>query len=503
MDDALLILPMLVPLLFACLAIAVLRWRHVQAALTILNAAILIGLGIALMVVVWDERVIVTQVADWPAPFGITLVADMFSAIMVLLAAIVGFSAAIYSAATIDDRRALYGYYPLFNILLMGVMGAFLTGDLFNLYVWFEVLLISSFVLLGLGGTRAQMEGAIKYVVLNLLSSIIFLTGVGLVYGMAGTLNMADLAVRLRDVEDEGLVLVVSMLFLVAFGVKAAVFPVFSWLPASYHTPPVAVSALFAGLLTKVGVYALIRVFSLLFAEDQAHVQDVLIWVAGFTMVTGVLGAAAQNEFRRILSFHIVSQIGYMVMGLAFFTPLGYAAAIYFVAHNMFAKTGLFIVSGLSHRLLGSFELKKLGGLAKHSPEVTLLFFLCAFSLAGLPPLAGFFGKFALARAGFEAEHYIIVGVSLAVGLFTMYSMTKIWAEAFWKPYPAELPGDFQVRRRQPGMLVMTIPAVIFAALGVAMGVAAGPVFELLERAGEQLADPSGYIAAVLGGEPE
>jgi multicomponent Na+:H+ antiporter subunit D len=501
--DTLLILPIIVPLIAACITIGLLRWTLWQALVTVANTLVLLGLGVALIVASWDRGVIATQVADWPAPFGITLVSDMFSAIMVLLASIVALCAAIYSAATIDRRRAVFGYYPLFNILLMGVMGAFLTGDLFNLYVWFEVLLISSFVLLGLGGSRGQMEGAIKYVVLNLISSVFFLSGVGLIYGVAGTLNMADLSLRLAEVEDTGLVVTISMLFLVAFGVKAAIFPVFSWLPASYHTPPLAVSALFAGLLTKVGVYSLIRVFSLLFADDQGYTQELLIWIAGFTMVTGVLGAAAQNEFRRILSFHIISQIGYMVMGLAFFTPLGYAAAIYFIAHNMFAKTGLFIVAGLSYRLLGSYELKKLGGLIRFSPEITILFFICAFSLAGLPPLAGFFGKFALARAGFEAEHYVIVGVSLAVGLLTMYSMTKIWAEAFWKPFPGDAPADLDARRRQPRMLIMAIPALIFAGLSIGAGVAAGPVFELMERAGNQLADPSGYIIAVLGSDAQ
>lgn len=501
--DALLVLPILVPLLFVCITAGLLRWGRIQAALTILGAAILVGLGIALVATVWNEGVFATQVGGWPAPFGITVVADMFSALMVLLAAIVGFCAAIYSAASIDRRRVRYGYYPLFNILLMGVMGAFLTGDLFNLYVWFEVMLISSFVLLGLGGSRPQMEGAIKYVVLNLIASVFFLSGTGMIYGITGTLNMADLSVRLATAESETLVLTVSMFFLVAFGVKAAVFPVFSWLPASYHTPPVAVTALFAGLLTKVGVYALIRVFSLVFTEEQGYTQDLFFWIAGLTMVTGVLGAAAQNEFRRILSFHVVSQIGYMVMGLAFFTPLGYAAAIFFIAHNMFAKTGLFLVAGLSHRLLGSYHLKHLGGLVKLSPELAVLFFVCAFSLTGLPPLAGFVGKFALVRAGFEAEHYIIVAVSLGVSLLTIYSMTKIWAEAFWKPFPGEVPPDLQLRRRGARTFMMLVPTAILASLSLGAGLAAGPAFELFELAGRQLADPTDYIIAVLGNADE
>jgi multicomponent Na+:H+ antiporter subunit D len=233
----------------------------------------------------------------------------------------------------------------------MGVSGAFLTGDIFNLYVWFEVMLIASFVLLSLGGEKAQIEGAFNYVTLNLLSSALFLAAVGILYGMVGTLNMADLSIKLQTLQIPGLATVLAMLFFIAFGIKAAVFPLFFWLPASYHTPPVAVSALFAGLLTKVGVYSLIRVFTLLFLEDVNFTHNLILVVAGLTMVTGVLGAVAQYDFRRLLSFHIVSQIGYLLMGLGLFTVSSLAAAIFFMAHVILAKSTLFLVSGVVHRL--------------------------------------------------------------------------------------------------------------------------------------------------------
>ncbi|MCT7654634.1 hypothetical protein MBH78_07270 [Oceanimonas sp. NS1] len=247
--------------------------------------------------------------------------------------------------------------------------GAFLTGDIFNLYVWFEILLIASFGLMILGGERAQMEGAIKYVTLNLISSAMFLTAVGLLYGYAGTLNMADLAVKLNGPEQSGLVTVIAMLFLVAFGIKAAAFPLFFWLPASYHTPPVAISAVFAGLLTKVGVYALYRVFSLIFVQDIGFTHGTVLMAMGiFTMVTGVLGAAAQFEVRRILSFHIISQIGYMLVGLALFTPLAVAGGVFYIFHHIIVKTNLFLVSGVMYRYHGSYDLSRLGACTARHP---------------------------------------------------------------------------------------------------------------------------------------
>ncbi|MEJ5298837.1 MAG: proton-conducting transporter membrane subunit, partial [Armatimonadota bacterium] len=382
------------------------------------------------------------------------------------------------------------------HMLLCGVNGAFLTGDLFNLYVWFEVMLIASFVLLALGGERAQMEGAIKYVTLNLMASALFLAGVGILYGMAGTLNMADLSLKLQDTGHSGLITCVAMLFLTAFGVKAALFPVFCWLPASYHTPPVAVSAIFAGLLTKVGVYALLRVFTLIFTQDIPYTHTIILWAAGFTMVTGVLGAFAQNEFRRILSFHSISQIGYMVMGLGLFSPLALAGSLYFLVHHSVVKTNLFLISGVAEKLGGSFELKKLGGLYASSPLVAGLFFVVAMSLAGMPPLAGFVAKFILARAGLEAGQWVIVGVALAVGMVTLMSMTKIWAEAFWKGSPG---GALPQPLSRKALVTLLTPVAFLAALTVITGIGAAPLIHIALRAAEQMLDNSHYIAAVLG----
>jgi multicomponent Na+:H+ antiporter subunit D len=493
--NVLLVLPIFVPFVTAIVTLLLRSQRQAQRAVSVIGAAALLAAGVALLQATWNEGIVVTQAGNWPAPFGITLVADLFSAIMVVLTGMMGLAVAVYSLATIDPGRERYAYHPLYHVLLMGVCGAFITGDIFNLYVWFEVLLISSFVLMALGGEQAQLEGAIKYVTLNLVSSSLFLAAIGILYGTAGTLNMADLAVGLGRAHS-GLVLALAMLFLVAFGIKAAIFPLFAWLPASYHTPPVAVSAIFAGLLTKVGVYALIRVFTLLFTQEVAFTHGILLAVAGLTMITGVLGAAAQNEFRRILSFHIVSQIGYMLMGLGLYTTLGLAGSIFYIAHHIIVKTNLFLVSGLSYWLKGTFELEKLGGLYRTHPFVGVLFLIPALSLAGMPPLSGFWAKLILVRSGIEIGQYLIVAVALAVSLLTLFSMTKIWAEAFWKeaPDPAERAVPPATWRG------MVLPIASLAAVTVLIGAMAEPLFVLSMRAAEQLLNPAEYIRVVLEG---
>jgi multicomponent Na+:H+ antiporter subunit D len=488
-------MPVLIPL--AAAAVMLLAWGRTgfQRGFAVLCAFAHLAASAALLASVMEHGVLVVEVGSWPAPFGITLVADLLGAIMTLLGSLTGVAVIVYSIASVDAGRQAHGYFPLMHILIMGVSGSFLTGDLFNLYVWFEVMLISSFVLLALGGEKCQLEGAVKYVILNLVSSSFFLAAVGISYACFGALNMADLARRVAETESPGLATVLSMLYLTAFGIKAAVFPLFFWLPSSYHTPPIAVSAMFAGLLTKVGVYALIRVFTLIFTRDAGFTHTLILVLAGFTMVTGVLGAAAQMEIRRILSFHIISQIGYMIMGLGLYTRLALAGSVFYLIHHIVVKANLFLVGGLIHRIKGSYDLKRLGGLSRAYPGLAVLFLVPALSLAGIPPLSGFWAKLGLVRAGLDAGAYFIVILSLLVSLLTLYSMTKIWAEAFWK----EERGD-AVREAPP--LLMVLPVLLLAILTVFIGLGCGYVFELAERAAGQLMNPQGYIDAVLGGGP-
>jgi multicomponent Na+:H+ antiporter subunit D len=495
--NALLVLPIVVPLLTAAGCLLAWRSRRAQRNLGTAGALAQTAVATALLIVVWEDGIRATQLGDWPAPFGITMVADTFSAIMVFMGALIGLAVTFYSLSSMDVRREAFGYYPLMHILLMGVSGAFLTGDIFNLFVWFEVMLIASFVMMALGSERAQMEAAIKYVTINLFSSAIFLTGVGILYGMAGSLNMADLSLRLEDASP-GLVTTVGVLFMASFGIKAAVFPLFFWLPASYHTPPIAVTALFAGLLTKVGVYALIRVFTLLFVRDVPYTHEIILIIAGLTMVTGVLGAVAQDDVRRILSFHIISQIGYMIMGLGLFTPLALTGSIFYIIHHIIVKTNLFLVAGIAQRLGGSYRLKQMGGLYRAYPALAVFFMIPAMSLAGIPPLSGFFAKLALVQAGLDIERYLIVAAALAVGALTLFSMTKIWAEAFWKPAPEAMANEGS-RDHMPVSLLLFAPVILLAAMTVGIGLAAEPVFALSKRAASELLDPAQYVDAVLG----
>ena len=500
--NLIIVMPIIIPLLSAVLMLFFWKNLEVQKILNVIASLFSLAAAVILISMVYDNSVIVLQVGSWKAPFGISLVADLLASIMVLITAVIGFASSLYSLGTMDEQREKFLYYPLLQILLMGINGAFLTGDIFNLYVWFEVMLISSFVLLALGGKRQQLEGAIKYVTLNLLSSAIFLAAVGILYGIAGTLNMADLARKIPLVEQRSLVTVVSFLFMIAFGIKAAVFPLFFWLPASYHTPPVAVSAIFAGLLTKVGVYALIRVFTLIFVQDIDFTHTVLLVIAGFTMLTGVLGAATQNDIRKILSFHIISQIGYMVMGLALFSPLAIAGAIFYIIHHIIVKTNLFLVSGVVGKMKGSFELKKIGGLYKYYPLLGLLFLIPALSLAGIPPLSGFWAKFIVIKAGLDLEHLFIVAVALLVGILTLFSMTKIWNEAFWKDDPRgseNIIADTFSSVTSSQKVLMFAPIILLAAITVIIGLNAEPFFNIANNAAAQLLNPNEYISTVLG----
>lgn len=489
-------LPLAIPFATAIFAF-LLRSGPAGRWISVIGSTALLVASIVLLVETLDAGVIAAQMGGWPAPFGITLVSDLLSAAMVVITAIVAVAVAIYALADIDAASERAGYHALFNVLIAGVVGAFLTGDLFNLYVWFEVMLISSFGLLILGGKTEQIDGGIKYVALNLISTILFLTGIGLLYGMTGTLNMADLAGAV-DGADPGLLTVVAMAFMIAFGVKAALFPLFFWLPASYHTPHFAVSAVFAGLLTKVGVYALIRMFTMVFDHDIGFTHEILLWVAGLTMAVGVLGAAAQSDMRKILSFHIVSQIGYMVLGLALMTPLALVGAVFYLVHHIIVKANLFLISGVAERIGGSTDLGRIGGLYKSAPLLAVLFFVPAFSLAGFPPLSGFWAKFIVVKAALHAQDWIIAGVALVVGLLTIYSMTKIWAAAFWTPHPeGREPKLSSLNPATRNALIL--PVAGLAIMTVIIGLMPGSFVAFAEDAAEQLLNPELYITTVLG----
>jgi multicomponent Na+:H+ antiporter subunit D len=487
-------LPILTPLVFVLALLMTgknVRWIKL---LGITGATLLFIINSLIFIHVRENGIQVMQAGGWEAPFGITIVIDLFSAVMLMITSFMALLTAFYALNGIDEKRHRFRFFLFFHTLMMGVSGAFIAGDIFNMYVWFEVMLISSFVLITLGSEKQQLEGAIKYVTMNLLGSFLFLAGIGLVYGKTGTLNLADLALTARESDQSFLMNSSFILFFMAFGIKAAVFPYFFWLPSSYHTTPVTITALFAGLLTKVGVYAMIRFFTLYISVINPFWQGLLLVVAGFTMVVGVLAAASQYDIRRILSFHIISQIGYMIMGLGIFSAFAIAASIYFMLHNILAKTATFLASGLIYQKTGSFQLKSIGGLFKEHPWLGLLFFIPAMALAGLPPLSGFFGKLSLIKAGFEAKHFIITGIAVWVSIVTLFSMMKIWNEAFWKNNPYE-DKPVNAMKIKPSMMY---PVAILALSTLILGIFAGWFMDVLEEATEVLKNPEIYIDAVL-----
>jgi multicomponent Na+:H+ antiporter subunit D len=403
----------------------------------------------------------------------------------------------VYAIGQPGAERNHVGFQSVYLILSAGVAASFLTGDLFTLFVAFEMMLTASYVLITLGATRDQVRSGMTYVVISLLASVLLLVAIALVYSATGTVNLADLATRMPEL-PAGLRSAFALLLLLVFGIKAGMFPLFFWLPDSYPTAPSPVTAIFAGLLTKVGVYAIIRTQTLLF-PDADRPRDVILFLAAATMVVGVLGAIAQADVKRILSFHIVSQIGYMVLGLGLFTVSGIAGAVYFIVHQIPVKTALFLTGGLIEHVGGSGRLSRLGGMARTAPVVAVLFLVPALSLAGIPPLSGFVGKFALVSAGTDAVAYWPTAAAVAASLLTLFSMTKIWSGVFWSPADAAPDGTPHRVGRLGGPVLMVVPTAALAVISVAIAVAAGPLYDVSERAAQDLLDPSRYVTAVLG----
>lgn len=492
----LLALPIVLPLATA-IALQVLpqRSRRLRV-VAFLGALLLLAAGVSLLVRVQNAGIQVLQVGGWPAPFGITLVADLFSALMVVMTGIVGVAVTGSSFAGVDPRREGLGYHALIHVVLMGVSGAFLTGDIFNLYVWFEVMLIGSFVLMSLHRTRAQLHAAFTYVGLNLLASAFLLTAIGLLYGQACTLNFADLARAWPERRTPGLDAALSMLFLTAFGIKAGLFPLFFWLPASYHTPPAAVGALLAGLLTKVGVYSMIRVFTLLFPDPSASVYAAILVMSALTMMVGLIGALAQHDLRRVLSFNLVGHIGFTTIGLALWTPAALGGSILYVLHHILVISSLFLVSGLFLRQKRTTDMRALGGMYRAQPFVACLALVPLFSLAGVPPLSGFIAKLAVVGAMIASGHYLLAAIALAVSLLTIVSMARVWDESFWKPAPDQPAHVAHPQRLSAAMLA---PVAFLVTLTIGLTLAADPVYRVATRAAQQLLDRDGYVRAVLG----
>lgn len=478
-------------------------WKKVMAQriLSIIGSSFALIISIALFFQVWHYGTITKQAGNWEAPFGITLVSDTLSATLVLLTGIVGFSISVFAAGSVVNARARFGFFPILHFLFMGLCGSFLAGDIFNLYVWFEIIIISSFVLLTIGGEKAQIEGAVKYFTLNILASIIFLTAIAVLYGITGSLNMADLSLKIAAMEDRTLINICAMIFFVGFGIKSAVFPLYFWLPASYHTPPHAVAAIFGGLLTKVGVYAMIRVFTLIFTLDP-FLENILVGVAILTLFSGAIGALVQRNLQKIFSYLIICHIGFMVAGLGMGTQIALAGAIFYMIHDIVVKANLFMVGGLLYRINGTSNIKRMGDMYARYPLISLVMAVPLFSLVGIPPLSGFWPKLSLIIGGLETGNYVLICFILFASFITLFIIAKVWAEVFWKKKEAETsPIQFRFYEAHTARekFLMLMPVIFLGIISLGIGFGAGPVQALSERISAELSDVSGYINVVLG----
>lgn len=487
-------LPVLLPLLSAGAALAL--GRHPRLARTIALSALSLALAVAIaLIIVVDSRALALDLGSWAAPIGITLVVDRFSALMLTISLAVTLCVLIYSSAQgvadADEGAPVAVFYPTFLVLSAGVSNAFLSGDLFNLYVGFEILLAASFVLITLGGSRDRIRSGTIYVVVSLVSSVLFLLSIALIYAAVGTVSFAHLSDRLAEL-DPAFRTIIHLSLLAAFGIKAAIFPLSAWLPDSYPTAPAPVTAVFAGLLTKVGVYAIIRTETLLFPGGE--LDTLLAWLALATMVVGILGAIAQNDLKRMLSFTLVSHIGFMVWGISTNTQAGLAAAVFYVVHHITVQTALFLVAGLVERHGGTTSLVRLGSLAQAIPFVAALYLLPAFNLAGIPPFTGFIGKLGLLSAAAAKGtwlDYLLIAGALITSLLTLYAVVKAWNMAFWQQAEEELPATALP-------LPMRGAATALVALTLVLTFGAGRLVQYTEAAAANLRHPAYYLAAVL-----
>ncbi|PYZ98723.1 Na+/H+ antiporter subunit D [Alteribacter lacisalsi] len=488
----LLLVPVVAPFLIGTILILFKNHHRTQRVISAITAIIMLVFAFYITYEVYVNGIQTVELGTWVPPFGIVLVADLFAGLMVILSSIVGVVCLFFAFQTISPEREKFFFYPFYMYLLAGVHGAFLTGDLFNLFVFFEVMLIASYILIVHGGTKYQLRESFKYVVINVFASIFFIVGIAYIYGITGTLNMAQIAERVAELEQTGVLNAIAVLFLLVFGMKGALFPLYFWLPNSYFGPPSAIAALFGGLLTKVGIYAIIRTFTLIFVHDPGFTHNLILWLAAGTMFFGVLGAVAQFDFKRILSFHIISQVGYMALGLGLYSQLAIAGAIYYIAHHIIVKSALFLFCGATEKITGTTDLKKMSGLLKTYPVLGWLFLVTAISLAGIPPLSGFFSKFALILDGIDQGRYFIVFISLLVGILTLFSMMKIFIYVFWGE--ESLKGE---QRNRP-LMPLLMPILPLVALTVILGIGAEPIFSFSMEVAEQILEPSNYINAVL-----
>ncbi|MED3787753.1 Na+/H+ antiporter subunit D [Peribacillus frigoritolerans] len=485
-------MPVLWPLFTGILLIFFAKKIKLQRGISLFSSLIGIVISFYLVITVHNQGILTLGVGSWDAPFGIVIVADMLSSLLVLTTNIIGFAILLYSFYSIGEERESHYYYPVFQFLLIGVNGAFLTGDLFNLFVFFEVMLMASYVLLVLGGTKIQLRESLKYIIVNVLSSSFFVIMVAYLYSVLGTLNMADISQRITEVNQPGIISVIAIGFLIVFGLKGAIFPLFQWLPGSYYAPPIPVMALFGALLTKVGIYSIFRTYTLMFYHDQDFTHTFLAILAILTIIIGVIGAIAYWDVKKIIIYNIIIAVGVILFGISVMNEQALSGSILYIIHDMLIKAALFLLVGIMIKISGSDDLRDMGGLIKQYPTVAWTFFIAAISLAGIPPFSGFAGKLLILQGAAEKGAYLGMAVVLISSLMVLYSVMKIFMNGFWGTPKA----DYALTNGKVNK--MLVPAVLLVIISVLFGVGTESVYPYITQAVDSLMNPEIYNKAVL-----
>lgn len=487
------VLPVVIPLLAAIFVFFMKKYSALQRIMSMIGLLLTLIVSLYIVYTVSEDGIQLLQLGGWHAPFGIVLVADMFAALLVLTASVVSFLCLLYAFHSLNRDEEKRHFYTFFLLLLTGVNGSFLTGDIFNLFVFFEVMLLASYALLSFNGTKLQLRESLKYVLINMISSTLFVVAIAYLYAVTGTLNMAHLSEIIASVGQDGLITTVSMLFLTVFALKASLFLYF-WLPGSYSVAPPAIIAMFAALLTKVGIYALFRMFTLIFYHEPHITHTVIIWLAAFTMILGAIGAVSTWDIRKILVYNIIIAVGFIVFGLGIFTETSLSGSIFYLLQDMIVKALIFILGGIMIGVARTHKLKEVSGLIHNHPILGWLFFISALALAGIPPLSGFVGKVMVLQDGLAKEHYIVAAIGLLTSLLALYSVIKIVINGFWGETTLNEEED---KERKSGRAIL-IPCILLAALSIAMGLGAESVLYYVEQASASLMQPITYINAVL-----
>lgn len=431
---------------------------------------------------------------NWPVPYGITMVADGVSTILVFTTLLLAFFIVWYGFESIGKAREQFFYYPGIMMIITGVTGAFTTGDIFNLFVFFEVLLMSSYLLIVLGGEKAQLRESIKYILVNVISSALFVIAVAYLYSVLGTLSMADIAVKIAEINQPGIVTTIAVLFLMVFGLKAAIFPLYFWLPSSYGAAPIPVLALFGALLTKVGIYAITRTYTLFFVHDLSYTHELLLILSVLTIAAGCIGALATFNVKQIIIYNIVIAVGVILFGVAQMNETALKGAMFYLIHDMIIKAALFMLVGIIIAITGTSNLRKMGGLMKHYPALGWFYLIAAFGLAGIPPLSGFVGKLLIVQGGFEAGNTWSTLFILASSLIVLLSVIRIFLYAFWGEQGAIEKIDRSKVKR------LFYPTAILVVISIAFGVGSEWITPFMDNAAHVLSNPATYVDAVMKG---